>query len=241
MDTSQPGPARVPDPPAVVRRSRLLVGLAVLGAAGATAALVQLNGTTSTTAAPPAAAPSTVDVADAASQSLLALPQADQLTQAAGQLAQPAAPVQAAVAAAPVPAAAPAPAQPQAAHGEMAPATSASACVAKEALQPILDHVKAAHLETSPGQQVSDALNLDQYVKTHTVWLENVLSPVMNGSADKTVTDTLAPIWAHVQSAHLETSPAQQVSDALNLDQYVKTHTVWLEQVLTPLLTQASC
>ena len=54
-----------------------------------------------------------------------------------------------------------------------------SACVAKEVLQPILDHVKAAHLETSPGQQVSDALNLDQYVKTHTVWLEQVLTPLL--------------------------------------------------------------
>ncbi|WP_431879235.1 cupredoxin domain-containing protein, partial [Amycolatopsis sacchari] len=110
---------------------------------------------------------------------------------------------------------------------------SASGCVSKGVLQPILDHVKAAHLEESPGQQVADLLNLDQYIKTHTVWLEQVLSPVFNGSADKVVTDTLAPIWAHIQSAHLETSLSQQVTDALNLDQYIKTHTVWLEQVLT--------
>ena len=183
MDTSQPGPATVPDPPAVVRRSRLPVGLAVLGVAGATAALVQLNGTAGTTAAPPAAAPSSVDVAEVAAQSPLALPPVDQLALAAGQLAQPAAPVRAAVPAVPAAAAVPAPSQPQAAHGAAAAAMPASAgtsaCVAKEVLQPILDHVKAAHLETSPGQQVSDALNLDQYVKTHTVWLEQVLTPLL--------------------------------------------------------------
>ncbi|WP_409181721.1 plastocyanin/azurin family copper-binding protein [Amycolatopsis sp. VS8301801F10] len=114
-------------------------------------------------------------------------------------------------------------------------------CVPKAVLQPILDHVKAAHLEESPGQQVTDLLNLDQYIKTHTVWLESVLKPVLDGSADKVVIDTLAPIIAHIKSAHLEESPGQQVTDLLNLDQYIKTHTVWLENVLTPLLNQASC
>ena len=114
-------------------------------------------------------------------------------------------------------------------------------CVPKAVLQPIIDHIKAAHLETSPGQQVQDILNLDQYIKTHTVWLESVLAPAFDGSGSKVVTDTLAPILAHIKSAHLETSLGQQVTDLLNFDQYIKTHTVWLETVLTPLLTQASC
>ncbi|KAA9166942.1 copper-binding protein [Amycolatopsis acidicola] len=114
-------------------------------------------------------------------------------------------------------------------------------CIPTSVLTPIFDHVKSAHLETSPGQQVADILNLDQYIKTHTVWLEQVLQPVLDGSADKLVTDTLTPILDHVKSAHLETSLGQQVTDALNLDQYIKTHTVWLEQVLTPLMNQLTC
>jgi amicyanin len=128
-------------------------------------------------------------------------------------------------------------------HSMPMPSTPAGggSCVPKAVLQPIIDHVKSAHLETSPGQQVQDILNLDQYVKTHTVWLETVLAPAFDGSADKVVTDTLAPIIAHIKSAHLETSLGQQVTDLLNLDQYIKTHTVWLETVLTPLLDQASC
>lgn len=138
------------------------------------------------------------------------------------------------------PTSAPAPAP---THSMPMPSTPAGggSCVPKSVLQPIIDHVKSAHLETSPGQQVQDILDLDQYIKTHTVWLETVLAPAFDGSADKVVTDTLAPIVAHIKSAHLETSLGQQVTDLLNLDQYIKTHTVWLETVLTPLLDQASC
>ncbi|QWF78863.1 cupredoxin domain-containing protein [Amycolatopsis sp. CA-230715] len=121
------------------------------------------------------------------------------------------------------------------------PPPGSGSCVPKGVLQPIIDHIKSAHLEESLGQQVGDLLNLDQYIKTHTVWLETVLAPVLDGSADKVLTDTLAPIIAHIKSAHLEESLGQQVGDLLNLDQYIKTHTVWLESVLTPLLNQATC
>jgi len=128
-------------------------------------------------------------------------------------------------------------------HTMPPPSTPAGggSCVPKAVLQPILDHIKSAHLETSPGQQVQDILNLDQYIKTHTVWLETVLVPAFDGSGGQVLTDTLAPIVAHIKSAHLEESLGQQVTDLLNLDQYIKTHTVWLESVLTPLLNQASC
>jgi hypothetical protein len=39
--------------------------------------------------------------------------------------------------------------------------------------------VYAAHLETSPGQQVADALQIDRYIKTHTVMVEHMLEPLM--------------------------------------------------------------
>ena len=228
------------------RRPRWVLTLGVLAAAGAVASLASLSaGSADTTAA----APSTVDVAAASEQSGLALPAPGAVSQLTGSVAGAAAPAQAAAPAVPdaatkvAPAAKPAAAS-TSAHTGMAPADTSSgstSCVSKDVLQPIWAHIQSAHLETSPGQQVADALNIDQYVKTHTVWLEQVLAPLMNGSADQAVKDTLAPIWAHIQSAHLETSPGQQAADALQLDQYLKTHTVWLEQVLTPLVTQASC
>ncbi|GHE83886.1 copper-binding protein [Amycolatopsis deserti] len=141
------------------------------------------------------------------------------------------------------PTASPSTSKPSSSHSM--PSSSAPAgspgCVSTSVLTPIMDHIKAAHLETSPGQQVADILNLDQYIKTHTVWLEQVLAPVLDGDADQVVKDTLQPIVDHIKAAHLETSLSQQVTDALNLDQYLKTHTVWLEQVLTPLLGQVTC
>jgi hypothetical protein len=102
-------------------------------------------------------------------------------------------------------------------------------------------HVKAAHLERSPFQQVTDILAIDQYVLTHTVWLEQVLQPVFDGTADQVVKDTLAPVIAHIQAAHLERSPLEQVNDILATDQYILTHTVWLETVLAPAAEQLTC
>lgn len=88
---------------------------------------------------------------------------------------------------------------------------------------------------------VTDILAIDQYVLTHTVWLETVLQPVFDGTADQVVKDTLAPVMAHINSAHLERSPLQQVNDILAIDQYIVSHTVWLETVLAPLAGQLTC
>lgn len=114
-------------------------------------------------------------------------------------------------------------------------------CVSKQALDAFMAHVKAAHLERSLFQQITDILAIDQYVLTHTVWLESVLQPVFDGTADQAVRDTLAPVMAHIKTAHLERSPLQQVTDILAVDQYVLTHTVWLETVLAPLAGQLTC
>ncbi|MFF4061435.1 cupredoxin family copper-binding protein [Streptomyces sp. NPDC001668] len=100
-------------------------------------------------------------------------------------------------------------------------------------LLPILQHLYAAHLEESPGQQVQDALALDSYIKMHTVWIESILKPAVNDGS--TVLDsTLSVLLAHINSAHLEESLGQQVGDLLNPDAYVKMHTVWAEHLLTP-------
>jgi plastocyanin len=49
------------------------------------------------------------------------------------------------------------------------------------------------------------------------------------------VDGVLTPFWVHLEKAHLEESPGEQVGQALDLDQYVKTHTVMVEQMLAPL------
>ena len=101
----------------------------------------------------------------------------------------------------------------------------------QQTLDAFLQHVYSAHLETSVGQQVTDALNLDQYLKTHLVLVENMLKPLLGGTQQ-----TLDAFLQHVYSAHLETSLGQQVNDALSVDQYVKTHTVWVESLIKPLV-----
>jgi plastocyanin len=103
----------------------------------------------------------------------------------------------------------------------------------QDVLLPILQHINTAHLERSPAQQVQDALALDSYIKMHTVWVETILKPVTDGGG--TVLDsTLSVLLNHINKAHLEESLGQQVTDLLDVDGYVKKHTVWAEQLLTP-------
>jgi hypothetical protein len=52
--------------------------------------------------------------------------------------------------------------------------------VAPNGIDPFIVHFDKAHLETSPGQQVDQAANVDQYTKTHTVLFEDMLAPVTN-------------------------------------------------------------
>jgi plastocyanin len=103
----------------------------------------------------------------------------------------------------------------------------------RNVLMPILQHLYSAHLERSPGEQVQDALALDSYIKTHTVWVESILKPAVEGGGT-VLDDTLSVLLNHVNKAHLEESLGQQVTDLLNPDSYVKMHTVWAEQMLTP-------
>ncbi|MFF7950878.1 cupredoxin domain-containing protein [Streptomyces griseorubiginosus] len=109
-------------------------------------------------------------------------------------------------------------------------------------LLPILQHLYAAHLEESPGQQVQDALALDSYLKMHTVWIESILKPAV-ADGGSVADDTLTVLLQHIYSAHLEESLGQQVTDLLDVDSYVKMHTVWAGHMLTPTtdFLTASC
>ncbi|WP_457112603.1 cupredoxin domain-containing protein [Marmoricola sp. URHA0025 HA25] len=107
-----------------------------------------------------------------------------------------------------------------------------SACGGLEsAVDVFLQHFYAAHLQPSLLQQVTDALSIDQYAKTHTVLIENMLAPLVGGAQS-----AVDVFLQHVYAAHLETSPTEQVSQALALDQYVKTHTVMIENMVKPLV-----
>jgi amicyanin len=117
----------------------------------------------------------------------------------------------------------------------------AGKCVSKQVLDTFMAHVKSAHLERGLLDQVTDILDINQYVLTHTVWVEQLLQPLYDGTGDQAVKDALAPLIAHINSAHLERSPLQQVNDILAADQYVATHTAMIEAVVAPLAAQATC
>ena len=120
----------------------------------------------------------------------------------------------------------------------MPPTTSpggSGTCVASGVLTPLIQHIDSAHLGESPGQQVQDLLNLNQYVLTHTQLIANMLNPLTNGGLVTVLTGVLTPLVQHIDSAHLGESPGQQVQDLLNVNQYVLTHTQLIANMLAPL------
>ncbi len=108
-----------------------------------------------------------------------------------------------------------------------------------QALSAFWAHFGAAHLATSPGQTVMDLLNVDDYVKLHTVLIENMVG---TGVTDITelppALQELAAIFeAHFVAAHLDTSPMESVADITrDPDAYVKLHTALFANMAAPLL-----
>ena len=111
----------------------------------------------------------------------------------------------------------------------------AADCGTQAAAQPFIDHLDSAHLERSPMQQVQDLMHTDSYVLAHTVLVESMLAPLVPA-----VTGALEPFEQHVDAAHLERSPMQQVQDLMHTDDYVLAHTVLVESMLKPLLGSCS-
>jgi plastocyanin len=113
-------------------------------------------------------------------------------------------------------------------------------CLVSGILPPLIQHIDSAHLGESPGQQVQDLTNLNQYVLTHTTLIENMLNPATNGGLVTVLNGILTPLVQHIDSAHLGESPGQQAQDLLNVNQYVLTHTTLIENMLGPL-EQSTC
>jgi hypothetical protein len=100
---------------------------------------------------------------------------------------------------------------------------------------PMYGHIEKAHLERSPAQQVGDAQKANDYAEVHTVWVEAFTAPARNGVVHITG-ETPKPFFGHIEHAHLQRSPGQQVSDLRATDDYVLVHTVWVENMLQPTI-----
>lgn len=154
--------------------------------------------------------------------------------------AAPAAPAAPAAVAAPAVAdEAAAPASSGGAHAATTAGSESEDCASAEMADAFMAHVEGGHLSLTPGQQVADILAFDTWVQTHTVWFDNVLTPLLEG--DETGQEMLAAFFAHVDGGHLQLTPSQQVADILEFDTWVQTHTVWIETVLAPALAQITC
>jgi plastocyanin len=106
-------------------------------------------------------------------------------------------------------------------------------------LTSFLQHVDAAHLQTSPQDQATALLaDSNNYVLLHTILVENMLAPTETavGQLGDVVTGLIAPLVQHVDSAHLSTSPQDQVESILSdPGNYVLLHTILVNNMIGPL------
>lgn len=121
------------------------------------------------------------------------------------------------------------------------PVDNSAGCVPSSAFGAGSKHIQFAHLQTAPGQQAADLLSLDQYIKTHTVLAQNMAQPIFDGVVTDASAKSLDLLMAHIQNAHLQESPGQQAADILSLDQYVKTHTVLIGDMVAPHAKYLAC
>jgi hypothetical protein len=88
-------------------------------------------------------------------------------------------------------------------------------------------------MERSPAQQVGDAQETDDYLLLHSVWIENFTAPARNGVVH-IAGETPKPFFGHIEHAHLQRSPGQQVADLRATDDYLLLHTVWAQSLMQP-------
>jgi plastocyanin len=81
---------------------------------------------------------------------------------------------------------------------------------ANAVLDPLVQHVYSAHLERSPLQQARDLADVDTYVLAHTVLVESMIKPVVEGCADSAGQSAPAPaaMPAHGGMPAPESAPA---------------------------------
>jgi plastocyanin len=106
-------------------------------------------------------------------------------------------------------------------------------CAISSGLQTLLTHINSAHLDESPAQQVSDILNLDTYIGNHLVLVQRILGPLTGGGLTGALSDLLSTFLTHVNTAHLDEPPAQQVSDILNINTYVGNHLALVQHMVS--------
>jgi plastocyanin len=76
-------------------------------------------------------------------------------------------------------------------------------------LDPLVQHVEAAHLERSPLQQARDLADVDDYVLAHTVLVESMIKPVLEGCADSSQpAPAPAPMPGHAGMPAPQPAPA---------------------------------
>jgi plastocyanin len=97
----------------------------------------------------------------------------------------------------------------------------------------VLAHLDAAHWNRSPSEQVANIANFDTWARNHVALGRTALEPVVGQDSVLGRAAVTGPVFAHLDAAHWYRTPAGQVADVLDLEQWLRSHAALAETVLT--------
>ena len=95
-----------------------------------------------------------------------------------------------------------------------------------------LTHMDAAHWYRSPAQQAADIAEFDDWAKSHEALFRMMLDPAVGKSSAAATGPVTGPFMQHMDAAHWNRSPGEQVSDISVLDRWLNNHAALIQRML---------
>jgi plastocyanin len=120
--------------------------------------------------------------------------------------------------------------------GSVVPATGPAATAESDpvagVIHPFQQHLVAAHLTRTAEGQVEDLLAVDSYVRSHSALLRMMLDGFVGKSSPAATSAGTGPFMQHMDAAHWNRSPGEQVSDISRLDRWTANHVALVQRML---------
>jgi hypothetical protein len=95
-----------------------------------------------------------------------------------------------------------------------------------------MQHMDAAHWSRSPAGQASDIAEFDSWLKGHQALFRMMLDPAVGKSGPGYTAPGLAPFMQHMDAAHWNRSPGQQLEDIGDFQTWASAHAALIQAML---------
>jgi plastocyanin len=95
-----------------------------------------------------------------------------------------------------------------------------------------LQHMDVAHWNRSPAGQASDIADLDSWLKSHEALFRMMLDPAVGKSGPAYTAPVTGPFMQHMDAAHWNRSPGQQLEDIADFQNWAAAHAALIQAMI---------